>query len=158
MAAPRRRRLRGDRAFKKLIKRLPDDVREELLGDFEKVGAEIVTIQQGATVSGRLRRAISKRVLRGALQLKVGIVGRPLNRRLWWAKIVEKGRKANVVTAARRTKGGGVSRYLMRVSALAARPFIYSSRAEERRTTLGGRTRTLWERALNRAAAASSDN
>lgn len=156
----RRRRIKGDRAFKRLIARLPDAVREEVVTMLEDAGKEIVAMQRAdATVSSRARAAISMRVLRGALQLKTGIIGRPLNRRLWWTRVIEKGRKAVTVTARYRRVPGSTRKlgYPVRVRALAPRPFIYSARAEAVRRSMGGRLGQLWAKALARASQGATD-
>lgn len=172
----RRRRIRGDRAFKRLIKRMGDATREEMVVMLDEGGEEILAAQRAAAPfrSGTVKNALSKRVLRGALQLKVGLVGRPLNRRLFYARIIEKGRKAKTVPASRggaHLEAGGrrIGRkqralasgtrgvYQMRIRALPPRPFIYSDRVKTLRETLGGRTRRFWERALRRASEGLSD-
>jgi hypothetical protein len=153
-----RRRIRGDRAFRKLMRRMPEAIRQEIIALLDEGGREILAMQQAdATVSQRTRAALSMRVLRGSLRLRVGIVGRPANRRLWWARVIEKGRKPSVENAVRRSQSGKLSRYQIRVPAMAARPFIYSPRVEEKRRTMGGRTTLFWERTLRRASQGATD-
>lgn len=170
-----RRRLRGDRSFKKLIRKMPAAIRDEMVTMMEEAGREILAMQQAdAVVSTRVRKALAMRVLRGQMQLKVGLLGRPINKRLWWARIIEKGRKAQTVIAVRgaaHLKAGGrrVGRrqraldqgiagvYRMRVSALPPRPAIYSQRVLAARETLGGRTVTFWEKVLARASEGAND-
>jgi hypothetical protein len=155
-----RRRIRGDRAFRKLIRRLPEAIREEAIAMLEDGGRTILAVQRADAPrrTGAVRTGLSMRVLRGALQLKVGLVGRPLNRRLWYARIVEKGRKASVEDAARIAPSGLISRYRIRVAARSARPFIYSLRAEAMRATLGGKLNGFWDRVLANAANDATDN
>lgn len=156
----RRRRIRGDRAFKRLLVQMPDAIRDEAVEMLDAAGEEIVPMQRADATSSRARAAISKRVLRGALQLKTGIVGRPLNRRLWWTRVIEKGRKGQTVTARTRRVAGSTRRlgYKVRVRARAAQPFIYSARAEAVRNSMGGRLGTFWEKVLARAAQGATDD
>lgn len=152
-----RRRVRGDRAFRRILRKLDPAVREEIVLMYDEGGDQILAMQRAdATVSGRVRSALSKRILRGGLQLKVGLVGRPVNRRLWWSRVIEKGRKASIEDATRITRGK-LTRYRIRVPALAAMPAIYSPRVLVARQTLGGRTAHLWEKALARASQGVSD-
>jgi hypothetical protein len=153
-----RRRVRGDRAFRRLLKKMADTtLRDEMIAMLEEGGDTIASAQRADAVSSRARSAISKRVLRGSLRLRVGLVGRPVNRRLWWTKVIEGGRKAQTVQAARRTPSGGISRYAMRVSALRPRPFIFTNRVKALRDTMGGRLRTYWERVLRKASQGVTD-
>jgi len=180
MAASYRRRVRGDRAFKKLLTRLPAAVRDEMVETLQEGGVDILEMEQaGATVSKRERASLTVKVLPGALQLKVGLVGRPINRRLWWAKIIERGRKAQIVSvtrlhrgardvwlgrvrawgvSARRKPGDLVSRYQMRVRALAPHPAVYAPQVLDARNTLGGKIVGFWERTLTRASAGVTDD
>lgn len=159
MAGPRRRRIRGDRAFKKLLRQLPAAARAEMVVSLEQGGRTILAVERADApqATGATRAALSMRVLRGALQLKVGLVGRPLNRRLFYARIIEKGRKGGVVRAARRLKSGIISFYDLRVRARSGRPFIYSPRAEAMRAALGGTLITFWERTLKTASQGVTD-
>lgn len=156
----RKRRVLGDRAFKKLLIRMPSAIREEIVRMLEETGRSILAAQRADAPSrtGAVRRALSMRVLPGALQLKVGLLGRPLNRRLFYARIVEKGRKAQVSAAARMSRSGVIERYNVRVRAKAGRPFIYSARAEAGRIQGGGAVRQFWENVLTSAAQGATDD
>lgn len=154
----KKRRIRGDRAFKKLLVRMPEAIRQEVVELLEETGTEIAAMQRADATSSRARAAISARVLRGALQLKVGLVGRPLNRRLWWTRIIEKGRKGSTEAAVRRTRSGRISRYNIRVPVMAARPFIWSARVINARTTMSGKLERFWARALTKASQGVTDD
>jgi hypothetical protein len=96
---------------------------------------------------------VSKRSLR----LRVGLIGRPLNRRLFFARILEIGRRAQTVNVRRSTSRGGISSYQMRVRAMAPRPSIQSVRVKAIRDTLGGTLRGFWDRTLAQAARGVDD-
>lgn len=177
--ARRKRYVRGDRAFRRLIKKMADQtIRDEMLATLDMGGDAILAAQQAdATVSRRVRSALSKRLLRGSMRLRVGLVGRPVNRRLWWSRIIERGRKAQTVVAVRQSASkayaavprGGMGRrghalargirgvYALRVTALAPKPAIQSARVRAIRDTMGGQLRTYWDRVLAKAAQGVSD-
>ncbi len=174
-AAPQRRRVKGDRAFRQLLNRMPEAMREEAISLLDKVGDDIAAAQQAEAPSRRIRAATGKRVYRATLRMRVGLVGRPINRRLFFARILEKGRKAQTVTVSRRGRAAiaafgrrlsrgrkvaadVVSVYQLRVRSMAARPFIYSARVRALRASLGGRIEAFWNGALRRAAEGVSDD
>lgn len=155
--AGHRRRIRGDRHFRKLLSRMPESFRDEVVEMLEVTGEQILAAQRAHTLSTRIRAALSKRVSRRTLRLRVGLIGRPINRRLFFARIIEVGRRAQTVNVTRRMLRGGRS-YLMRVRARAADPFVRTARTVEIRDTMGGRLRTFWDRALARASVGASDD
>jgi hypothetical protein len=152
-AGGHRGRIKGDRAFRQLLRRMPDAIRDEMVTMLEGVGDDIVAAQRAASPSARVRAALSRRVSRATLRLRVGLIGKPVNRRLFFARILEKGRKAQVVTARR----GGGRPYPMRVRAFAGRPFVFGRAAIALRRTLGGRVSKMWDGALARASAGIGD-
>lgn len=156
--AGRRRRVRGDRAFRKLLVRLPDSIRHELIVDLHVGGAEILAVQRADAPkrTGALAQALSKRVFPRTVRLRVGLIGRPVNRRFFYAKIFQWGRKAQTVNARRRS-AGGVSSYQMRVRAIAAQPFVRSSRVAAIRDKIASGVRRFWSRVLTRAATGVND-
>jgi len=117
-----------------------------------KVTGVQVLAQQRALApfrTGAVKGALSMRVLPVSLKLKVGLLGKPLNRRLFYAHIVEFGRKAQTVQA-KRANG---TNYAMRVSALPPRNFIYFARDQ-----LYEPFRSIWSKALDKAAAGINDD
>lgn len=155
-----RRRIQGDKAFKRLLVRMSGAVRDEMVEMLDDAGVDIALMQRADAPSARARAAISRRVLKGALQLKVGILGRPLNRRLFFLGFVERGRKAQVATAAKRQVSSSTRKlgYRVRVQARASRSFIYTARAKEARNSLGGRIESYWGAVLQRASQGISDD
>lgn len=160
MAAGRRRFVKGDRAFRRLLVRLPDAIRQEMIVELHVAGAEILAAQRADAPkrTGALASALSKRVSPKTLRLRVGLIGLPVNRRFFYARIVEFGRKAKTVNATRRTKSGGSSSYQMRIRAIAPRAFVRSSRVRTLRDKIGSGLRKFWDRVLLRAASGVSDD
>jgi hypothetical protein len=165
-SAGHRERIRGLREVRRLLKRMPDAVRDEILAMLEETGRQVLSSQQAAAPrrTGALASGLSMRLSRATLRLRVGIVGKPAARRLFYGRIVEFGRKAQTVMATRGnrlarpgSKGGRAlvrsnrSIYEMRVRAMAPRPFVRTSRAFGIRNSLGGRLSRFWDGALARA-------
>lgn len=151
----RRRRVRGDRSFRRILKRLPEVIKSEMLEMLDETGDAILAQQRQdvAVRTGALRAALSKRLYRGLVRVRVGLIGKPVNRRLFYAKWVESGRGAKTVQAKRRTG----TRYTLRVGPMRARPFIRSKRTEQIRDTMAGKLKGYWQRVLTRASQGVSD-
>lgn len=143
------RRVRGDRSFRRLLDRLPGSVRQMIVGQMKVTGIQVLAQQRALAPfrTGATKGALSMRVLEKSLKLKVGLLGKPLNRRLFYAHIIEFGRKAQTVQA-KRANGTG---YAMRISALPPRNFIYFARAPLYEPFKG-----IWNKAIDNAAAGLS--
>lgn len=181
------RRIRGDRSFRRLLKQMPDAIKKEMFAMFEETGDKLVTAIQAAAPVGRARkghpggetkRAISKRIYESILKMRVGLIGKPINRRLFYARIVEVGVRAQTVnivphglTARVRAAGGRSNRYKALAVALgvrgaktrdikarAPRPFVLTPTTKQIRNTMGGELNTYWDRVLKRASAGATDD
>lgn len=150
-AAGHRRYVQGDRAFRKLLRNLPDAAKDELIELLEGVGDEVAALQRAETPSSRIRGAISRRVSRASLRLRVGLIGRPINKRLFFARILEGGRKARTVMAVRRGK-----RYPLNVRAMAAHPAINKPRSALR-ALIGRKVAAFWDGTMARAGQGADD-
>lgn len=171
-----RRRVKGDRAFKKLIKRLPQTVAKEMEIQLEAAGRDILAEQQAKvpTDTGKLRQALAMKLLPKTLRLRVGLLTKAVNKRFFYGRIVEFGRKAQTVIATRngalspavRAAGGRSNNYkalalkmkskgayLMKIRGMAPRPFIYSIDRER----IYEPFRKVWDRALAKAASGVTD-
>lgn len=171
-----RRRVKGDRAFKRIIKRLPQAVAKEMETQLEAAGRQILAEQQARvpTRTGKLRGALAMRLLPKTLKLKVGLLTKAINKRFFYGRIVEFGRKAQTVIATRngalspavRAAGGRANNYkplalklkakgayLMKIRGMAPRPFIYSVD----RDRIYEPFRKIWDRALAAAASGVTD-
>lgn len=176
-----RRRIRGDRSFRRILAKMPEAIREEMLTMMDQAGDEMLAIQKANAPqrTGAVQRALSKRLLRGTLKLRVGLVGKPINRKLFYARIVELGRKPQTVVAIRnsvatlktaRAYGGRSNNYKalalskklkgaysMKIKGMAPRPFIRSAKVTAVRDTMGGRLDKFWGKALARASKGVTD-
>ena len=160
MVGAGRRRIKGDRSFRRLLRNLPDAARAELADAMEGGGRELLAAQQAAAPSrsGALRRGLSMKLLKGSLRLRVGLIGKAVNRRLFYGRIVEFGRKAsNVVVRRLARRTGKAFSYRMRIPARAGRPFVYTKRTDLR-SAFRERLTRFWERTLGRASGGTAND
>lgn len=152
----RRGSLRGASKVRKLLKRLPDDVAAEMVGVLRANGPIISAYARAAAPAqtGKLRRAIDWRVRPKSLSLRVGLLTKAVARDLFYARIIEFGRKARTVVVKRRTRGGGVSAYRLRVSPIGRGTYDFLAGRAMRfaREKLRPDLAKVWERALSNAA------
>jgi hypothetical protein len=147
-----KRFIRGDRQAFKLIKRLPDTVAGELVVQLNLTGRELVAAEKARAPvrTGALQAALSFRVSPRQLRLKVGLVGKVINRKLFYAWFVEWGRHGG---------GRGVKRksakYAAGVGATRARHIVYENGVRER---VYAEFRQIWEKALRKAASGVTDD
>lgn len=145
------RRVRGDRSFVRLLKQMSPAIQGEVETLLRETGAQVLTEQKSRVPvrTGALKQGLSMKVLPKSRRLQVGLIGKPVNRKLYYGRIVEFGRKGQTVRARR----AGGKPYLMKVRGMAPRPFVYSVNRED----IYSRFRSLWDRVLGRAAAGVSD-
>src|SRR4051812_40238967 len=95
-----RRFLRGDRAFGRLIKQLPEDVSDEIRAQLNRTGQMLLRRAQAMApvyhgkprkglTPGALKSGLSYKVPPKRLSLKVGLVGKATNKRLFYGYLVE---------------------------------------------------------------------
>jgi hypothetical protein len=174
-----KRYVRGDRAFGRLLKQLPDSVATELRQQLNATGRSVVALQhrRAPVRTGALSSALSYNVTPKRLSLKVGLVGKAINKKLFYGWIVEWGRKAQVVTAThsgtfRRALSSGLNvragayknaalaagtkgAYQLHVRAMPARHFVFIPGLREQ---IYPAYRNIWGKALAKAASGASDD
>ncbi len=150
--------VKGAGRVRRLLKRLPIDLRNELARDMKGAAPAILGAARRETPrrSGRLASLLSTKFYDKTLRLRVGLIGKAANRAGWYGRILEAGRKPQRVNVKRRTSNGVIS-YAMNVKAMPASRF----------DIVRGRTRTLalrllrpllsraYDRALRKAASGS---
>jgi hypothetical protein len=149
------RGLQGARRVKRILRRLPDDVRAEVVQGMQAEApiVEAFMKAQAPSRTGKLRRLLRVRVLAKSMRMQVGLIGKAANREGFYGKILEGGRKAQTV---RRKRAGKV--HTMRVRAIPRDryDFVYGRAREFYLRRIKARLGDVWERAL-RAAAGESD-
>jgi len=167
---------KGIGRFRKFLRRMPDTVRAELLAELHSTGRRMLQAVRSRTPRkfGALREGISSKVLPTSLRLQIGLLGTPKGRaKLFYGRIQDLGRKAQVVTVQRRKRvrdgiGGGktamtlrtnkagrkmtediVATYTMKVPAMPAKRFV-TGRLPDLRGELRDNLKGLFTRSLNR--------
>lgn len=143
---------------RKILRGLPEAFRSEMVEELTAVGAYGAKLMKNAAPMGRtgqLRNAITFKLSAKQLVLRVGIIGKRLARSVFYAKILEFGRKAQVVQARRRTG----TAYAMRISAIPADryDFIFGAPRREVRDRAIKGLRATYTRALRAVSARASD-
>lgn len=117
---------------------LPEAAKDQLAVELAIIGKDVLAAQKRdvAKRTGALEQGLSIQVLVDALRVRIGLLAR--KSKLFYGRIIEGGRRAQVVLAKRRVRVGGrrsqtvAATYSMRVSRLAPRPFIRVDRPEIR--------------------------
>lgn len=153
-----RSQLQGVASVRKLLKQLPAAVREEMADELEAIAPDyLAAVKANTPVAkaahrrgyepGALRDAITAKVLRASLRLRVGLIGRRVNREFFYGRIIEFGRKQKTVTIKRGPRAG----HQLEVQARQGFHFLFYRR-ERLRTKLQQRLNPLFDHALARAA------
>lgn len=173
-------RIKGIISTRRLLKRVPDAIRDELASTIRAAGPELqnaIVARTPRGKTGRLVAGVSWKFYAATLRLVVGFVGRPTNRKLFYGRILEFGRRAQTVTVHRLSKkhrkqwvgriGAGTARgsakptdlgstYRLRVKALQPRRFVYSP-TTNLRVVMNRRLNGIWDRALKRVSGAGDE-
>lgn len=170
-------KVRGDRSFVRLLKQLPDSVRGELRQELDQTGRMLlgralarVPVYAGKArkgiVPGALKAGLSYRLTPVRLNLKVGLVGKAINKKLFYGRLVEFGHRiANARTGtlkkldpiSGRSVGARLARLKrrreIRVDGVAPRPFLFTTTRQE----IYRPFQRMWGEALRRAAAGTTN-
>lgn len=160
--------MRGVAKTRRLMKRMPDEVQQEIVGALDGWGGELATEMRGRTPrrTGAVLSMIKHKVFPRTLKMQVGLLGtKKARQRVFYARIVDLGRKAKTVRVYRRKRSqridgyqerrnqmsAGRPYYLMRVPAMAARRFV-TGPLNDLRAGLNKHLKNIWSRALKSAA------
>jgi hypothetical protein len=172
------RRVRGDRAFARLLKQLPVEVSQEAREKLRETGQMLLSRALGRVpvYSGKPRKGVTPGALRGGLSfrlapvrlsLKVGLVGAAINRKLFYGRLVEFGHriargsrlpKLATIDARRGTVSYRLQqarrRQNLRRSGVPPHPFLFTMSRQE----IYRPFQRLWGEALRKAAAGATDD
>ncbi len=159
--------IRGSKGFRRILKGLPDAMRAEIVDVLTKTGpaaAAIVSARVAGTTkrrTGRLRAGVKWKVYPRTLRMQAGFLGTKAGRqKLFYARILDLGRKAKTVTVNRRRVGGSAlvrgrrdsgAPYKLKVRAIAAKRFVTGGIGGLRQV-VNVRLNGIWDRALRRIA------
>lgn len=162
------RRVKGDRAFGRLLKQLPDSVANEIRTQMRQEGAMLVGRMEALAPvkSGAVKGALSWRLPPKQLRLTVGLVGKAINKKLFYAWLVEFGHRIAHGKALpdlqkveyARTIAGRLARLkakrAMRKISVPPHHFVFTTP----RGALYAPFRGIWVRALRAARQGASDD
>jgi hypothetical protein len=119
--AAHRSSIKGAASFRRLLKRLPDSADARLVAVLQQAGPILAERMKERLPyrTGHLQQAISWRVTPNTKNLKVGLLSKAGNRKLFYGHIIDIGRRDRIVRATRHNKSGSVSTYLLHVKAKA---------------------------------------
>lgn len=156
---------------KRVLKTFPDRLQNEIAGELNDGGQALARAMQARAPkkTGATIRGISFRVLAKTLRLRVGLIGTPRGRaKLFYARIQDLGRRAQVVRVERRKRGipKHLSRgrkiaadiagtYTMKVPAMAPKRFV-TGRFTNVRRIMRGRLLRAFDRAMRSAKGAGA--
>jgi hypothetical protein len=163
---PRRSRVTGATSVYKLLRALPTQATEGIVTELHRSGAQMANRMQSRAPdrTGATRRGIKYQVYPKTLRLLVGLIGTKRERsKLFYVRIQDLGRKAQIVTARRFRAGGqrlhfrgqkfgpSVQTYPFNVRAMAGKHFITGKMPDLRRI-MQANLKGLWKRALGRVS------
>lgn len=154
-----RSKVRGAAKLRRLMKRLPESVRGEIIEVLDSAGVKLRDAIKARTPrrTGALQAGISYRVYPRTMRMQVGFLGSKKTRAaLFYGRILEFGRKAQIAKAARPNKSGGISRYTVRVKAIAPKRFV-TGRMTDLRSTINKEVKDLWQRSIAKVAEGGID-
>jgi len=152
-------RIRGVARQRRFIRSMPGSVSAEIIAAFNRWGPELAGAMRARAPSrsGRLQGGIRHKVFPRTLRLQVGLLVPKRERNaLFYAIILDLGRKARTVQARRRRQSGGVTTYAMNVAPISAMRFI-TGPMRNLRSGLNRHIHGIWDRALRRSSAGGSE-
>ena len=152
-----------------LFDALPEAAKEEVTELLSEVTSEIHNLQEAMAPSktGATRAALTWQDLLDGLKVRIGLLGMKGRDAPWYARIIEYGRRAQVVMVQRRKIGSRrnglrnrrkraediAATYALRVSPLAPRPFVRIDDQADR--IVAQRLAEFWSGVFNKAGAAA---
>ncbi|HEX7852321.1 MAG TPA: HK97 gp10 family phage protein [Sphingobium sp.] len=149
------RRVKGGARIRQILRGMPSAFRQEMVDVLDKGGQDLVPQMQAKAPSrtGATREAIKYKVFPQSMKLNVGLIGLKKGRsNLFYARIQDLGRKAQVVTIRR----GPLAGKPMNIRAMAAKHFVTGSFPELRETINSG-LKGIFARALKRVSGGAGD-
>lgn len=159
--------IRGSKGFRRIMKGLPDAMRAEMVDVLTKTGpaaAAIIERRVAGTTkrrTGKLLAGVKWKVFPRTLRMQAGFIATKAGRqKLFYARILDLGRKAQTVTVNRRKVAGSLlvggrrvsgAPYKMKVRAIAAKRFVTGGIGGLRQI-VNVRLNNVWDRAIRRIA------
>lgn len=166
-----RSRVTGVSKLRRLLRRLPDDITDDVRKAVSTSGDIVLRDMQAVAPHKSIEENLSKKMSQDGLTARVGLIGRRANRRGFLARIIEFGAKAHQISprgasftaGGRRRKGKGAKamviggdfvRGTVTHPGLKPRPFFFKP-FQRARPLIVRRIKEAIARALGRASAGS---
>lgn len=158
------RRVRGDKSFRRMLDKIGNgQLRVEVRARLQDLGEDLLSQQQVAgrfqntdtphSSAGDLRNALAMRITPKTLVLKVGLLGKAVNRRLFYGWFIEWGRKGG----GRGVKRGS-AKYNAGVGAMAPDMFVHGKDQSATIRVAAEKFRGFWHKVLMDAAQGAYDD
>lgn len=147
-------KIRGAARMRRFIRSMPEAIQTEIVGSLDRWGRDMAAVMQARTPrrTGALIGKIRHKVFPRSLRMQVGVIGsKKVRQRLFYGRILDLGRRGQVVRARRHRKDGGVTVYALHVRAIRALHFV-TGPMSDLRTGFNRHIRGIWERALRKVS------
>jgi hypothetical protein len=154
---PARSTVKGAGSLRRALRRMPDGSRDKIADALEGAGRRLLARAKAETPSrsGRLRAALSMKVARKTLVLRVGLLTRKVQRDFFYGYILDAGRRAQTVTIKHGPRRGAKMR--IRAIPKGRYDFVFGRRRDFIQSELP-RVRAALESALHQAIRGSGDD
>ena len=134
-------RVKGVRKVKRLLKAIEPAMRIEIMDAMQEGGRELLAKMRAESPSTRVTAALAVKAYPKTLRVRVGLIGKALNRRLFFARILEfgRGQKRRIDKIGRK------------IGVIKPAEFVYGSRTDIRKA-MRSKVRGIYGRALARAS------
>jgi hypothetical protein len=144
--------------IRRILSNIGPEAEREVLSAYDRHGPAILAYARSEVPSrsGKLRAALAFKIFPKTLRFRIGLLTKAVQRRVWYARILEYGRKSQVAKVKRRRPvSGGVAVYLMKIRAIPAGryDFVRGRTDDFMQRTLGEDLRKVLGRALKRISA-----
>lgn len=143
---------------RRLLQNIGPEAEREILQAYQRRAPAILAYARGEVPqrSGRLRAALAFKIFPKTLRLRIGLLTKRIQKKFFYAHILEQGRRAQVVKVRRRRPvSGGVAVYIMRIRAISKDryDFVRGRTEQFMQRTLGDDMRGILGKALKRLSA-----
>lgn len=151
-------RIRDRQRVRRLLTNMGPEVEKQVVSAYQRHAPSILAYSRGETPSrsGRLRAALAFKIFPKTLRLRVGLLTKAVQKKFFYARILEYGRRAQSVRVNRRRPvSGGTTQYIMRVKGIAPsrNDFVRGRAWQFVNRTLGNELRGILSKTLKRLAA-----
>ena len=143
---------------RRLLTGIGPQAQQEVLAAYQRHAPAILAQARSEAPSrtGKLRAALNYKIFPKTLRLRVGLLTKTVQKKFFYARILEYGRKAQTAKVRRRQPvSGGTAQYIIRVKAISANryDFVRGRAVQFLQRTLGNDLRGILAKAIKRLSA-----